>query len=157
MNQKVLSGLSKIKAFLKNSLVYSTLLVVVALAPIGYYSYNRTMDTTDRDGVVIRFGTQTPRAMEPGAEFNVLACKVIDGHIFQVLLDNNTSTQVRLITATKDEATPAVIEALQTATSPSVVLRRKVGGCWIVDFHVTIQGRRTALLEWLSERKLILD
>lgn len=140
------------------SWISNALLGVIALAPVGFYYYNKKVNvvtTTSTD--VIQYGVSKTRKMEPGAEFNVVACKVIDGSVFRLLLDNNSWINARLVTATKEEATEPVSQCLKAASSPSVVLKRQIGDMWIVNLNITIDGRRTSLVEWLSERKLILN
>lgn len=85
-----------------------------------------------------------------------LACKVLDGGVFVVTLENRQTVEVRLKSIAKQDAYPQVVEMLKTVNSPSVVLLRKIGDYWIVDFNLTFQGKRTTIVEWLNTTGLLL-
>ena len=90
-------------------------------------------------------------SMEPGAEFKVSQCHVIDGYKFKMLLENGEWIIAHIPNATKADATQSVVDILKNSEIPSVVLRRKLSGYWIVDFHLTIQGKHTTLRNQLRE------
>lgn len=137
--------------------IYNALLGIIALAPIGFYCCTKKKDRVESVASdVIHYNISKACTMEVGAEFKVVACKVVDGSVFRLLLDNDIWIDARLTSATTEEATEPVSQFLKTANSPSVILRRQVGDSWVVTFNVMIDGRRTSIVEWLSERKLIL-
>jgi hypothetical protein len=131
-------------------------LAFIAVAPLAYFLY--TDDETEAEAplVTIEFTQPQPKPMAPGVVYGVLSIKVVDGHIFNVLLDDQEWHEVRLTAVTREEATADVIEVLKQTHSPTVTLRRQVEGHWVVDFNVVLSGRRISLVEWLAERKLLL-
>jgi hypothetical protein len=148
---------------MKQVLIYGVLLLGIAIAPAVYFYYNcyqcnePSCIPQQQPGIVtVQYSSPKVKDMVIGEEFGLMAVRIMDGHIFQVQLENGHWVEARLTTATKDEATPAVIEALKTATSPSVILRRRIGHYWVVDFNLTLDAKRTTLLEWLREKKLTL-
>lgn len=141
----------------KNIWLFAVLLAIVALAPVGLYFYNYwTRPGPETSYVTVQYSVPKAKSVAVGEELNVMACRIVDGHIFYLLLENNEWIEAHLTVATKDEATPPVTEALKTAGTPSVLLRRKFGNYWMVDFHLTVQGKRMTLLDWLRERELTL-
>lgn len=160
MSQNVPSGPSKIREFFNTPAFKKwlpcVLIVLFSLAPMVYFVYNNS-SRGESQYPTVQFVSQQPKQMVPGTEFHVQACRIIDGYIFEVILEGHRNwTEVHLKKVTIDEATPVVVEALKTSISPTVVLRRKVGDVWIVDFNVTFRDRRTTLLDWLEEKKLTL-
>lgn len=141
----------------KKGVLYAVLLSAIAIAPILYFYYNYSYRPFTGDcAVTVQYNIPKPKDMVVGEEFGVMACRILDGHVFQVQLENGCWIEARLTHATREEATPAVIEALKIATSPSVILRRRCGRYWVVDFNLTLEARRTTLLEWLREQNLTL-
>jgi len=148
---------------MKQAILYGVLLLGIAIAPAVYFYYNyqsnepSCIHSQQPPGIVtVQYSSPKVKDVIVGEEFSLLAVRIMDGHIFQVQLENGQWIEARLTTATKDEATPAVIEALKTASSPTVILRRRIGSYWVVDFNLTLAARRTTLLEWLREQKLTL-
>lgn len=132
-------------------------IVVAAIAPISMMVYNTfASQKVVSPYVTIEYVSEKPKDMVVGSEFPITSCQIVDGYIFIFALDNNQAIEGRLRIATKEEATPAVIEVLKTAVSPSVVLLRKVGNYWIVDLNLTTNAKRTTLVEWLEDKKLTL-
>jgi hypothetical protein len=136
--------------------LYAVALAFIAVAPLAFFLYNDSYETeTEAPLVTIEFSQPQPKPMAPGVVFGVSSVKVVDGHIFRVLLDQQWH-EVRLTAVTREEATADVIEVLKQTHSPTVTLRRQVEGHWVVDFNVVLSGRRISLVEWLAERKLLL-
>jgi hypothetical protein len=143
---------------MKNKKFWAVIFVAfVAIAPILYFWYSYSTTTRTASNLpMVRWNAAGPKPMEIGEEFKVGAIQILDGHIFYAVLENNEWHELRLTHATKDEATIQIVELLQGAEQPSVILRRKLGNVWYVDFNLTYQGKRTSLLEWLVEKKLTL-
>jgi len=130
-------------------------LIVVGSVPAAYWYFFKRESTVD-NFPVIRFVSEEPKQMVPMAEFRVFACKVLDGGVFVVTLENQQTIEVRLKMIAKQEAYQEVAEVLKSAGSPTVVLLRKIGDYWVVDFNLTLQGKRTTMIEWLSSKGLLL-
>lgn len=141
-------------------------LIVVALVPTFFLAYN-----THREPVVIeqprvveqpfasvQFETEQKKTLEPGSEFNVKACKVLDGYRFEMYLESNKWIIAHLAQATNDEAAPVVTDLLNKTTHPMpmVKLVRQVGEYWIVEFYLTVDGKQSNLVDVLREKGLIL-
>jgi hypothetical protein len=94
--------------------------------------------------------------MAPGVVYGVSSVRVVEGHIFLVLLEDQNWHKVQLTAVSREEATADVVEVLKQTHSPTITLRRQVEGYWVVDFDVVLNGRRISLVEWLAERKLLL-
>jgi hypothetical protein len=137
---------------------YILVAAVLALAPLGLLVYNLNPGRKNQEPayVTVEFASSQPKEMAPGVEFGVLSCKIIDGHVFKILLENQQWIEGRLRTATKDEATAAVVDVVRASNAPSVTLLRNFNGYWVVEFHLTVGGKRTTLHEWLQEKKLTL-
>lgn len=132
-------------------------LAFIAVAPLAYFLYNDPDEYEPETPLVaIEFTKPQPKPMAPGIVYGVLSVKVVDGHIFHVLLDNQEWHEVRLTAVTREDATADVVEVLKQTHSPTVTLRRQVDGHWVVDFNIVKDGRHISLVEWLAERKLLL-
>jgi len=145
------------------SWVLAVILAIVAIAPIFYLVYNaRSGVGTDHrpDSIATVQFEQVVKntVMEPGAVFDVRACKVTDGYKFGLYLDGDRWIEAHLAVATKEEAIPVVIELLNNAEPPppSVTLLRKVENYWIVDFELTQDGKRVILVDVLRSKELLL-
>jgi hypothetical protein len=136
--------------------IYAIALAFIAVAPLAFFLYNDYDNKGETPLVTIEFTQPQPQPMAPGIVYDVLSIKVVDGHIFCVLLDDQKWHKVRLSSVTKEEATAEVIEIIKQSNSPTVTLRRQVDGNWVVDFNMVLSGRRISLVEWLAERKLLL-
>jgi hypothetical protein len=142
--------------------LWASLVLAAAPAAILYWYSSPSKPSSflshgkEADGVEIKFATPVPKEMAPGVEFGVQSVKIQDGFLFRILLENHTWIDARLKTATKDEATEQVVQVIKGSTSPSVTLLRRVNGFWIVEFGLTVSGKRTTLSGWLTEQKLVL-
>ena len=140
-----------------NVIFLYAVIAIAAIAPISLMVYNTyTSQKVVSPYVTVEYLSEKPKDMVVGSEFPITSCQIVDGHIFIFALNNEQMIEGRLKIATKEEATPAVIEVLKTAVSPSVVLLRKVGPYWIVDLNLTTNAKRTTLVEWLEDKKLTL-
>jgi len=133
---------------MNNKWIIAILLAIIAVMPFGILAYlnqNHSMEPSqDSQSVaIIDYITHEERAMEPGAEFKIAQCHVVDGYKFGVLLENGEWIIAHLPVATKDEATRFVVELLRESQAPTVILRRKLDEHWIVDFHLTVDGKET--------------
>lgn len=140
-------------------LLYAILILsAIGLPVVGYFVFKNKdiLPSIGRDYTTIQFVAEKPREMVVGAEFLVLSCRVYDGMTFNVSLENRQNCEIKLKSFIKEEATKEIIDILKTASNPSVILRRKIDNYWIVDFNLTIQGKRTTLIEWLGSKNLLL-
>ncbi len=136
-------------------------LAVIAIAPLGLlaYYYTRVSRDTAADQSIVQFETQRPpQKMEVGAEFPVRACKVLDGFRFEMFLEGGKSIEAHLTAAAKEEAAPVVVDMLNKAEQPPpvITLRRQVGNYWIVDFSLTVEGKRCNMVDLLRAKGLLL-
>ena len=142
------------------SWILAIVLAGVAIAPIFYLVYNDIGIRNNQPFIAtvefeqIRKNTK----LEPGAVFDVRACKVVDGYKFGLYLEGDKWISAHLAVATKEEAISVVIELFNNAEppSPSVTLLRKVENYWIVDFKLTQNGKRVRLTDVLRNKELLL-
>jgi hypothetical protein len=144
--------------------ILAIVLAAVAVAPFLYLAYNKMSPgivIESRQSVaVIEFQPQRPATLEVGGTFMVLACEVIDGYQFALNLDGFNWIDAHLPVATKEEATPVVVELLNSAEPPppTVTLLRQIGDeHWIVDIAITKDGQRRSLVDLLRTKELLLD
>lgn len=138
----------------------AVILAVVAIAPaicLVYY----VVKSVPNDPTIasVQFEPQkVQKVLEVGVVFEVRACKVLDGFRYEMYLDNGKWIEVHLAVAAKDEANSFVVEWLNktTAPPPSITLLRRVGNYWIVDFHLTVDGKRVNMVDLLRIKGLLL-
>ncbi len=133
---------------------------IVAVAPLVYFVYAYTNFVEERGAVrgvaTIDYMSHDYKAMEPGSEFRIRSCQIVDGYKFAILLENGEWINAHLAVATKPEATQVVVDLLKKSHVPTVTLRRKLEDYWIVDFHLTLDGKDINLRSLLNEQELIL-
>lgn len=136
--------------------ITAILLAVVAIAPVLIFGYYRSMQPVDKPIASVEFAK--PQALKAGSQINVKACKVIDGFRYDMYLDGGNWIEAHLAVATKDEANLFVVELLKTTTypPPTVTLLKHVGNYWIVDFCLTVDGKRVNMVNVLQEKGLLL-
>ena len=143
------------------SWILAILLAAVAIAPIFYLVYNAKSGTPKSPSIATVEFKQIRKStvLEPGAVFDVRACKVVDGYKFGLYLEGDKWIEAHLASATKEEAIPVVIELLNNAEPPppSVTLLRKVEDYWIVDFELTQSHKRVKLVSILRSKELLLQ
>lgn len=141
------------------------LLAATALAPLVYIVYNNSVGpgpvpelNMAQPIASIEFSTTQPKELAEGSELEVKACRVIDGYRFVMTLEGDNAITAHLANATTEAATGSVVEILNESASkpPSVVLLRRVGDYWIVDFLITVDGERSSLTDILSAKGLLL-
>jgi hypothetical protein len=98
---------------------------------------------------VVRPVTQRPSSLKSGGKYDVKACKVLDGHIFHMCLEGDEWIEAHLKVSAKDEARAVVVGWLNKATppSPSVTLLRQTDSHWIVEFELTVEGKRESMVD----------
>jgi len=112
------------------------MIVLLALVPLGVLVYTQNMPAPRQlvpPVATIDYSKPIDAKMESGAEFQVKAVRVKDGFRYDLLLENDEWIEAHLARATKEEATPFVVELMKEATNPSVILHRKIDNFWIVD------------------------
>jgi hypothetical protein len=137
---------------MRNAWIYLLFTLIIGLSPV-YYVWQSIEPAGIEDQQAygyVEFVHLEHKQVKVGEEFNIKACKIVDGYIFEVLLDNDLWIEAHLTTATKDDAAPLVAELVRMSTFPSVVLKRKVGDFWIVDFNLTVAEKRINMMEWLK-------
>ena len=137
------------------------MLAVIALAPVAFLTYHYLGRPTPPDTAIASVQFESPRPpqnLEPGAKFDVKACKVLDGYRFEMYLEGNRWIEAHLAVATKEEASPIVVEWLNKTVPPppTVTLLRQVGNHWIVEFHLTVDGKRANMVDLLRSKGLLL-
>lgn len=145
-------------------------LAIVAVGPLAYFSYKylevQHQQTVPPAEIV---GMQSPyeaiidyipnvqdKPMEPDSEFLAKCCQVVDGFRFSILLENDQWIEARLNVVTTTNATEKVIEILKMSPPPTVVLKRKIDGYWVVDIRLTVNREQVMISTMLRERKLVL-
>lgn len=159
---------------MNKSWIVAVLLALVAIVPVFYIVYNNVasvpkeitapqIEIPEQRGPAPK-GIPTieflvpSKMVEPGAELVVKTCKVLDGYVFALFLENGQWIMASLPTATKPEAMQFVTERLseQTASPPVVSLIRKVNNTWVVDLYLTAGDKRIRLRDVLKEKDLLL-
>lgn len=139
--------------------VLALLAALIAFSPLFYAAYNYN-SATPETGVVstVQFAPPRPTTLQVGTRYNVLAANVMDGYKFGLFLEGDMWIEAQLAVATHETATLKVVEWLKApAPQPTVVLRRKVGNYWIVDFEISKDGKRSNLVELLGAEELLLN
>lgn len=90
--------------------------------------------------------------------FNVSKVVVIRGNYFDLTLkEDNIHLFGKLNVLTTEEAKIKLLDLLNNATKPTIVLREKQDdGCWIIDFFVIDKDKEINLAEWLSSNNLVI-
>lgn len=146
--------------------ILAIVLGAVAIAPFLYLGYYMREIRTPRQPqraslAIVEFQPQSkPTSLEVGATFEIRAVNVYDGYRFVLNLEGVASVEAHLVTATRDDAIPVVIELLNSVTPPpptATLLRSVDGEYWIVDIQVTKDGKRGSLVDYLRNKDLLLD
>lgn len=146
--------------------ILAVILGVLALVPCLYLVYDQNIELPIVQPIInstepviadFEFEIQKEKELNVGVEFNLNSCKVLDGYRFQLSLEGGKQITAHLTAATKDEATTVVVGLLTEAksTRPTIILRRKTGDYWIVDFYVSLDGKRVNLIEDLRAKELL--
>jgi hypothetical protein len=152
-----------------NTLLVGVLLAIVAVVPMVYLAYNSLLGSPAQ-AVVKQQQEQSPRqaeaiieylvpnkVMEPGSEFAIKTCRVLDGYNYTLQIENGSWIEVALPVIAKPEAAAVVVEVMKAQTSPpSVLLLGKLGSTWIVDINIVAGQKRTRLRDLLKEKELLL-
>ncbi len=143
--------------------MYTVLLGIVTLSPLGLFLYfndpiNKPISDVNRPVATIRSENKILKPLKVDDEFEVKACKVIDGYRFEMYLEGDNWISAHLATATKESATLAVTEIMNktNSISPSVILKRQIGDHWIVDFYLSVDGKKTNMVDVLRAKGLLL-
>jgi hypothetical protein len=135
------------------------LIVSVSLIPVGYYMYYQ--DQVIKEQVVQKYPLidfTVQRELKAGEKFSVKSVKVIDGNSFYLDLDGGYRIKALVPLVIKDESAAFVVESLQKATDPSVLLKGLYKGeIWIVDFDFVLNGKPTRLDVLLRENGFIFE
>lgn len=127
----------------------------IVIEPVASNQKNKVDEPVIAD---LKFQLEKDKAFEPGAEFNIVDCKVIDGYRFYLSLDGGNYIIAHLTHATKNEATQVVVDLLKNSapSRPSIILRRKTGDFWIVDLFPFLDGKKSNLVDILRTKDLLL-
>lgn len=97
------------------------------------------------------------KSLEPGVTFEVKACRVIDGHRYEMALEGGKHITAHLAVITREQASLFVVEILHKAGSkPTVTLLRQIDDHWVVDFELTFEGQRAKMTQLLRAKGLVL-
>jgi hypothetical protein len=136
------------------------LLSVIALAPVFLltYYYARSYNPPEQPIGAIEFQQSQPSIFKVGCEYEIRACKVIDGNRYALCLQGGKWIEGHLTVVSKEEAGVYAVEVLNEAKPPvpTVTLLRQVGHYWIVDMKITVGGKRTSMKELLAAKGLLL-
>jgi hypothetical protein len=138
----------------------AVVLAVIALAPVFIFAYYGVRKETPDPAIAsFEFGTLRPQELQVGASFEVRACRVLDGYRFEMYLEDGNWIEAHLPVATKEEASPVVVDWLKKTTppAPTVTLRRQIASHWIVDLQLTVDGKRINIVDSLREKGLLLQ
>lgn len=81
--------------------------------------------------------------------------RVISGHEFDVTLRDGRRIHGRLPVDTPLEATKEVVKLINSSTDPEVVLLNRENELWLIEIHLTVNGKKIRLVDWLSQNNLI--
>lgn len=134
------------------------LLAVIALAPVfilAYY-YARNNVPSEQPNGSINFDDR--QCLDLGIEYEVKACKVIDGHRFALCLQGGKWIEGHLTAVSKEHAGAFAVQCMNSATPPvpTVILLRQLGNYWVVDLKLTLDGKRVSMKELLASKGLLL-
>ena len=140
------------------------LLVLVATLPIGVYFYTQKMKSFENEAIIL----PSPESQDTGPTINfeppkqdvrrqaLLVCKVVDGHVFELKLEDGSWIHAFLTVTTSADAKQKVVDLLNKATDPVVVIKRKTVDGWIVEIELTYQGKKDKISDWLKANGLVL-
>lgn len=139
-------------------------LLLIALAPacwLLYHQFYGNTQTVDESlGAVVSFEPPVQSGvMEPGAQFTVRSCRVLDGYRFSLYIGPGKIIPAQLAVATKEEALPVVVDLLSKSSPPppTITLLRQVEHNWIVQFRIFQDGKPVNLVEVLRKQDLLLE
>lgn len=145
------------------SWMLAVILAVIAIAPVAILMYhysckNASSEPLEQPIAAVQFEAETPKILEAGSKYDVKACKVLDGYRFELYLEDGKWIEAHLKVAAKDEAGAVVVEWMNKATPPPpcVTLLRHVGDHWIVEFELTVDGKRADMVDLLRAKGLLL-
>lgn len=147
---------------MKFATIAAVLLAVLCTIPLLWVGYKYSQPVVEERPSIasVEFPIERKQiTMQPGAQFQMRGCNVIDGYRFEMSLDNGQTIEAHLPVATKAEAIPIVVDCLKKASSPPPVVKllRNTGTFWIVDFELTVDNNRSSIIEMLRSRDLLLN
>lgn len=151
--------------------IFIVALAIFAVAPVFYIAYNAKYSGVENSKPILEAKPEpevksfpeiqfqkVSQELKPGAQLNVLACKVIDGYRFGLILEGDNLIEAHLPVATKESATTTVVEWLNEVNSvpPIVTLIRKVDNYWIVRLVLIKNGSKIDMVDALQSKGLLL-
>lgn len=130
------------------------MLGVIAIAPVCLMTYHYSTMAP-----VVRPTVQRETNLKMGSKYDVKACKVLDGDRFELFLEGDEWIEARLKVAAKDEARAVVVGWLNKTTPPSpsvTLLRCYSDNQWLVEFELTVDGKRESMIDLLRAAGLLL-
>ena len=133
--------------------IFLTLAIISPLGCLGWLVYNGQNIQQVQNGSVEFQQT----VLQEGMEVPIGAINVLNGHKFEVAIDQNRWIIIRLPSMTKTGSVEKVKEILQTnqGANPSVKLLREFDDYWVADIYINTPNK-TSLLDVVRRKNLLL-
>ena len=89
--------------------------------------------------------------------YKISKIQVLQGHEFDIVLDNQQRIKGQLKIKTPSKATKKVIQLINSSSKPEVVLIKKRDHTWDVEVYLVKDKKRFALTDWLRSNQLVWD
>ena len=121
-----------------------SIFIVLLISFFLVYSYSKTK-------------TELPKYAISSKETSVLDVKaiiVIGSNEFDIILADDNRVDGRLKINVPEDCKSKIIEIINKATLPKIVLFDYVDDMWIMDLKLTIDGKQISLTDYLIENKM---
>jgi len=118
-------------------------IIIVILGAGLYYAYSLTSVGS------------TPPAI--GQERGITKIGVLNGHEFDLELENGERVHAVLTVDSTPEATEEVIKLINKSINPRIVVLDKRDNLWVIELHLTVREIEFKLSDWLVDRNMIWE
>jgi len=132
------------------------LCLVVGLGAALFFAY-RHKTTVSSLSVSPGEEPVAPGPLELNQERAIKRIQVLQGHEFDITLDNGLRIHAMLPVRTGKEARDKVLTFISHSTKPRVIILQKWQEVWTVDIKVSNGGTDVLLTEWLKANRLVWD
>jgi len=134
------------------------LILVVGLGAATFFAYRYKTDVT---ALNVPPGTELVDPNLPPIDLNqerpIKRIQVIQGHEFDITLDDGRRIHAMLPVRTGKEAREKVLTFIGQSTKPRVIVLQQGPEAWTVDIKVSNGGQDVLLTEWLKANRLVWD
>jgi len=134
------------------------LILVVGLGASIFFAYRYKTDVT---ALSLPPGTEQVDPNLPPIDLNqerpIKRLQVMQGHEFDITLDDGRRIHAMLPVRTGKEARDKVLTFISQSTKPRVIVLQQGPEFWTVDIKVSNGGRDVLLTEWLKANRLVWD